>query len=73
VAAALEALEDVLDVAATEDCAAGDVAEELQPAATQYAYPILRCVSIGRVLRIARDALTGCCCKRVHSQQGSKT
>ena len=43
----VEVWTDVLDVAATEDCAAEDAEEELQPAATQYAYPILRCVSVG--------------------------
>ena len=40
VVAALEAWVDVF-VVATEDFAAEDGVEELQPAATQYAYPIL--------------------------------
>lgn len=36
------AADDVLDVAATDDWAAEVAEDELQPAATQYAYPILR-------------------------------
>lgn len=42
---------DVLEVPATEDWAAEVAEEELQPAATQYAYPILEIVLALEVLR----------------------